>query len=215
MSPPCYVRGVLVLVEVRDGLVEVAPPQEAMRAAELLDLDLIKQQLDAGTWSWGSWRELMGSVMRLIQRVQSPARDDETQTRWAALQVSMDDAPADERSAVVVGGLEFMLNRVNALRIDAANAVDQGHEAGPLGPAHPRRMHQKPDRQDGVAVDVIDEDREALRLKPDQKSVADLLARRERDVSPDAVVVVERIAPTDGVERRAADRSIERDGARG
>ena len=122
MSPPCYVRGVLVLVEVRDGLVEVASPQEAMRAAELLDLDLIKQQLDAGTWSWGSWRELMGSVMGLIQRVQSPARDDETRTRWAALQVSMDDAPADERSAVVVGGLEFMLNRVNALRIDAANA---------------------------------------------------------------------------------------------
>lgn len=122
MGTPCYVRGLLVLVEVRDGLVEVAPPQEAMRAAELLDLDLIKQQLDAGTWSWGSWRELMGSVMRLIQRVQSPARDDETRTRWAALQVSMDDAPVDQRSVVVVGGLEFMLNRVNALRVDAANA---------------------------------------------------------------------------------------------
>jgi hypothetical protein len=116
------VRVLRVLCEVRDGLVEVAPPVEAMRGAELLDMELIKQQADAGIWTWASCHELVKSVVTLIQRAQSPTRDEQTRTRWVELQVSMDAAVDEEKPVVLCRGVEFLLNRVNALRIDAANA---------------------------------------------------------------------------------------------
>jgi hypothetical protein len=92
-----------------------------VRAAELLDLDLIKQQIDAGICNWDSCSGLVISVVALIRRAQSPRRDTETAERWAALQEEMTAAPEDKRSVVLCKGLEFLLDRVNAMRIDAAN----------------------------------------------------------------------------------------------
>jgi hypothetical protein len=116
----CFVRVMRVLVEVRDGLVEVAPASYAAQAAEVLDMDLIKQQVDAGLCTWENCQALVASVVALIRRAQSPKRDDETAKRWAAL--AQEAAEASDKPVVLCRGLEFLLDRVNAMRIDAANA---------------------------------------------------------------------------------------------
>ena len=120
MSPPCYVRVLRVLTEVRDGIIEVAPAREAARASEVLDMELIKQQADAGLWTWASCHALVESVVALLKRAQSPTRDVETASKWAELQAGMEVAA--DKPAALCRDLEFLLNRVNALRIDAANA---------------------------------------------------------------------------------------------
>ena len=115
MSPPCYVRVLRVLIEVRDGIVEAAPASEAARACEVIDMELIKQQADAGLCTWGSCRALVASVVALVKRALGPRREVETSERWAELENG-------EGPRAVCLGLEFLLDRVNALRIDAANA---------------------------------------------------------------------------------------------
>jgi len=102
------VRVLRVLAEVRDGIKEVTK-------LDAMDLDIIKQQADAGLFTWASCHELVGSVVALIQRAQSPRRDAETAEKWAELQT------ADQNPASLCRDLEFLLDRVNALRIDAAN----------------------------------------------------------------------------------------------
>ncbi len=117
-----FVRVMRVLVEVRDGIVDVAPAAVATSCAEVLDLDLILQQINAGLCNWESCAGLIASVVALIRRAQSPRRDAETAERWAALQEDMSVAPESQRPVVLCKGLEFLLDRVNAMRIDAANA---------------------------------------------------------------------------------------------
>jgi hypothetical protein len=116
-----YVRVINVLIEVRNGIVDVASAAVATSCAEVLDLELIQQQIDAGMCNWDSCAGLIASVVALIRRAQSPRRDTETAERWAALQEEMSVATDDLRPVVLCHGLEFLLDRVNALRIDAAN----------------------------------------------------------------------------------------------
>ena len=115
MSEPCYVRVLRILIEFRDSFIMSAPPHEAAQVAEVLDLDLIKQQIDAGVWTWASCSELIASLVELIKRVQSPKRKAETLEKWEALD-------KEEGPVAVCLGLEFLLKRVNELRIDTANA---------------------------------------------------------------------------------------------
>ena len=121
MSPPCYVRVLRVLEEIRKGLLDVAPAREAAFAAEILDMDLIKQQADGGFWTWVDCRMLLEGVVSLIKGSQSTERAEETRTKWVQLQISMDDAVAEEKSAVLVEGIRFLLNRISVMRMDAAN----------------------------------------------------------------------------------------------
>ena len=116
----CFVRVIRVFVEVRNGLIEVAPPHVAAQAAEILDMDLIQQQVDAGLCTWDSCQAVIENVVSLIKRAQSPHRDAETTAKWNVLRVAMADA--DDKAEVFCSELDFLLNRVNALRIDAANA---------------------------------------------------------------------------------------------
>jgi hypothetical protein len=132
LAPPCYVRVLRVLREIRDGVAEVAGGREAARIGEVVDLELIQQQADAGVWTWAGCAGLMGGVVEVVRRVQAPARDAETSAGWAAVQEEMAGlAEAGARggaeaagagAGAVCRGLEFLLGRVSALRIDAANA---------------------------------------------------------------------------------------------
>ena len=61
--------------------------------------------------------------MCVIERVQLPKRDRETKTKWEALLQAVDIKKGDnEAPRVLCNQLEFLLNRVNVMRIDAANA---------------------------------------------------------------------------------------------
>ena len=92
---------------------------------EAIDLDLIKQQTEAGSYCWGCCCRLVSVVVAVIQRVQSPKRDDETKQRWSERQkelLSESAATADAKPRAFCKALEFLLDHVNAMHIDAANA---------------------------------------------------------------------------------------------
>ena len=121
---PCYMRVLRVLGEIRDGINDLVGSREAGAITEVIDLDLIKQQTQVGSYCWGSCCRLVGAVVAVIQRVQSPKRDDETKERWAECQKELQSdsaATADAKPRAFCKALEFLLDRVNAVRIDAAN----------------------------------------------------------------------------------------------
>jgi hypothetical protein len=122
LATPCYVRVLRVLAEIRDGINDLAGNRETANLAEAVDLDLIKQQAEAGAYDWMHCRRLVRAVVEMVQRMQSPRRDEETAGRWAALERRMLAAAPVEHPAVFCAALEFLLDRVNAMRIDAANA---------------------------------------------------------------------------------------------
>ena len=119
LATPCYVRVLRVLAELRDGLNDLgaAPMDQGV-----IDLDWIRQQAEAGAYDWGRCRALVAAIVGVVQRMQSPRRDEETAGRWAALDGRMAAAAPVEHPAVFCAALEFLLDRVNAMRIDAANA---------------------------------------------------------------------------------------------
>ena len=122
LATPCYARVLRVLAEIRDGIRELAGSREAGGVGEAVDLDFIRQQAEAGLYTWDSCRRLVAAVVGVIERVQAARRDEETRARWKQVEQGMHDASAEGRPRALCGALEFLLERVNAMRIDAANA---------------------------------------------------------------------------------------------
>ena len=121
LDPPCYVRVLRVLVEVRDGISQLAASVESSLIAEIIDLDLMKQQASQGT-TWESSMSFIGAIVGVILRVQAPQRGEETSGKWNDLHKVMLKAEPEEKPSLFCNALEFLLNRVNVMRIDAANA---------------------------------------------------------------------------------------------
>ena len=119
LAHPCYVRVLRVLCEIRDGISDLAGSRMGGPLDEAMDMDFIKQQADAGLYGPESCRQLMVSILSVIQRVQMPKRDEETKTKWQVVADAMDTEPGPR---TFCKALEFLLDRVNAMRIDAANA---------------------------------------------------------------------------------------------
>jgi hypothetical protein len=68
--------------------------------------------------------QLIPGIIEIIKRVQCPRRDTETATLWAEKKAAMDSASyaADNKPTAFCKALEFTFGRVNAMRMDAANA---------------------------------------------------------------------------------------------
>ena len=111
-----------VLSEVRDGVSDLAGEAESAAIAEVVDVDFIKDQVELGAYDWMACKRLVGSVVGIIRRVQAPRRDSETQHKWLEVGASMLAAEIVDRPRVMCKALEFLLDRVNAMRIDAANS---------------------------------------------------------------------------------------------
>ena len=122
LSSPCYARILRVLAEVRDGISDLAGSREAGSIAEVIDIDHITQQSEAGVYDWNNCMGIVGATVGVIQRIQAPSRDVETASKWVAVRASMVQADPMEQPGVFCKSLEFLLDRVNAMRIDAANA---------------------------------------------------------------------------------------------
>jgi hypothetical protein len=124
LAPPCYARVIRVLAEIRDGLKDLGGAR--VRADEAIDIEWIRQQADAGQYDWPSCRRLVGAIVEMVRTMQAPQRDAETNDKWVAMNLRMEAAQQPGAEAqhpgVFCAGLEFLLERVNALRIDAANA---------------------------------------------------------------------------------------------
>ena len=118
LATPCYSRVLRVLGEIRDG---VANLQGSNELDEVIDLNFIKEQAETGLYDWNSCRGLMDRVITVIKRVQAPKRDEETKEKWRTFSARL-DCSADERPRVLSEGMELLLDRLNVMRIDAANA---------------------------------------------------------------------------------------------
>ena len=117
LPAPSYVRVISVLCEIRDGINDLVGSNSLID--EVLDMEFIRQQADAGLYTWDRCRGLVAGVVAVIQRVQEPSRDEETREKWRDVSDAMDAEPG---ARTLCKGLEFLLNRVNAMRIDAANS---------------------------------------------------------------------------------------------
>ena len=123
LETPCYVRVLRVLGEIRDGINDLAGSREAGNIAEAVDLDYIKKQAEEGLYTWSSCKSLIAAVVSVVQRVQAPKRDEETKAKWKETSDLMSEASSsEEQPRAFCKALEFLLDRVNAMRIDAANA---------------------------------------------------------------------------------------------
>ena len=118
LTPPCYVRVLRVLAEIRDGISQLAVGNDSTLITEIIDLDLIKQQI--GLFTWDGCVSFMGSIVGVIGRVQAPQRGEETSSKWAELHRAM--LISESHPSQFCNGLEFLLNRVNVMRVDGANA---------------------------------------------------------------------------------------------
>jgi hypothetical protein len=120
-AAPCYVRVLRVLREIRDGIIDLAGSKEAHAIEEAIDLDLIKQQTELCAFGWVCCKRLVASVLVIIMRIQSPSRDASTSERWRKVGLEMEQAEREDQDRIFCGALEFLLDLVNILRIDAAN----------------------------------------------------------------------------------------------
>ena len=122
---PCFVRVLRVLREVRDGITEVGNGAAAVaRISEIIDIDFISRQAEAGAYDWDSCRNLVAGIVQVLQWVQAPARDADTRARWANVDAVMRQAEDNhaEQPGALCQALSFLVQRVSLLRIDAANA---------------------------------------------------------------------------------------------
>ncbi len=122
LPTPCYVRVLRVLVEVRDGISDLAGSIEVSAIHEAIDIDFIRRQVELGVYEWDNCKRLVGTVVGIIKRLQAPKRDADTQEKWMTVGSNMLAATDSDRPRVLCEALEFMLDRINILRIDAANA---------------------------------------------------------------------------------------------
>jgi hypothetical protein len=122
LERPCYVRVLRVLKEICDGIVDLAGAREEGNITEIIDHDFIQMRAETGNYSFIDAMSLVRGVVGVIQRVQAPIRDTETKEKWAALQEKIYSATIDTGARVTCDCLEFLLERVNIMRIDAANA---------------------------------------------------------------------------------------------
>ena len=96
------------------------PEKAAIR--EIIDIPHIKDQIASESFNWDSTCALVKGVADVIQRVQAPKRDEETKAMSAVVQATMRDAQPQEHPEVLCKSLEFLLDRLNVVRIDTANA---------------------------------------------------------------------------------------------
>ena len=122
LTPPCYVRIMRVLTEIRDGLCGLAyRPEQEQLVKDVIDLELIKGQISADVLPWASCMRMFESIVEVVMRIQKPSRDAETKSKWEGLRAVFENSPGTDQPLMVCKGLEFLLDRVNAMRIDAAN----------------------------------------------------------------------------------------------
>ena len=121
LSPPCFVRCIRVIAEVRDGLIDCAG-NAAMIAQinEVFDIDLIKQMVQQDIFDWEYFQRLVSSAVGVIRRIQEQRHDADLTSKWNELRTNMEGATTGW-SRVFSQALEFMLSRVSIIRVDLAN----------------------------------------------------------------------------------------------
>jgi hypothetical protein len=125
LAQPCYTRVLRILRELRDGVSELegggADPH-GTAIATVIDIDFITARVELGAMPWVDAKHLVGGIVTVMRRIQSPLHDFAMLEKWREVDIRMIAAGADDYAHVLCGALEFLVDRLNAMRIDAANA---------------------------------------------------------------------------------------------
>jgi hypothetical protein len=113
-----------VLAEIRDGINDLTGGREDSLLQEAVDLDFLKQQAEAGLFGWINCTQLVHVLHQAVQRIQAAKRDEETKAKFAVVDQLLCDATSstENQPLAFCKALEYLLDRVNAMRIDAANS---------------------------------------------------------------------------------------------
>ena len=127
MVPPCYVRVIGLLDEIRKGIVEIAAKSQLLPPVvdeidAIIDIPLIKQQLEFGAFEWDSFTRLVFSIVSVIRRLQiAAASKAETDSMHGALDLENGSDCESVRPQLLCNALEFLHGRLNVLRVESAN----------------------------------------------------------------------------------------------
>jgi hypothetical protein len=118
-DPPNYGRVLRLLEEVREGITVL---NVTSNINEIIDVEFITQRTLIGAFNFEDGVNLVMGTTKIIMGMQPDMRKEETADMFEQVKTLMETANADTQVVALVRGLEFLLNRVNILRVEAANA---------------------------------------------------------------------------------------------
>lgn len=121
VQPPCYTRVLKVIGEVRDGIIDIAPSRK-QELSEKIDVGFWKQQIDIGALDWPSCVDMIEGMVKLCLQMQTGERNKETLEAWKLMEPTLRATAPEEQPKAFCDALQYSLDRVNAMRVDAANA---------------------------------------------------------------------------------------------
>lgn len=124
MRDNSFVRARRVVVECVGGVDDLASPNIAEQVKANFSLEDFNERMgQCGATLEHRWEAVAGalrSLMLNVKLVQSPGREVETANLWAEHDVAL--GSAEDKPRAICKAAEFVLGRVNTLRVDAANA---------------------------------------------------------------------------------------------
>ena len=113
-----------VLAEIRDAFLELVNAESSIgqEISASMDISHIEEQLKAKAYEWESSRHLVGFCISVIMRIQHPSRFEEAEREWKVVGKEMLEASEADQPHTFCNALKFILERINKMRIDAANA---------------------------------------------------------------------------------------------
>lgn len=138
---PNYDRLVDLIMEVRDGLCEMAPQSWKQEICEAIDLDILSQVLKSATLDMGYLGNILEFALATLRKLSAPAKDDELkETHQKLLEelAEIHQARDDSNHSVVITlmkGLRFVLEQIEELKREISKARIRMIEPLLKGPA--------------------------------------------------------------------------------
>jgi hypothetical protein len=142
VRPIPYFRGVLrVLSEIREGIKSI---NKSFSLDDSMDIDFIGNQAEKGLYTFDSCMALMDCLVSEVCSAQEEWRKKETEVKWAEIRALMTDGSWDQAEAIS-GGLQFLVQRINATRLDIVNATLRraSHTVATQGVDYARKKFQE------------------------------------------------------------------------
>ena len=123
LETPSYVRILKVLQEIRDGLNIMHGCSRIEHMLHVVNIDYIRQKLEANTYTWNNCNDLILSIVNVIQHTESPQRKQNTTEKWTLIKQELTDAYENISNQPVIfcKTLKFLFDSVNNIRFDVAN----------------------------------------------------------------------------------------------
>ncbi|KAM3377687.1 hypothetical protein P3S68_010100 [Capsicum galapagoense] len=136
---PRYSRVVDLMREARDELCSLAPQSWRQEISEAIDIDILSQLLISGKLDMDYLQKIMDSTLVTLQKLSSPAKEDElkanSQKLFRELADICRDGSGDSFILALVRGLRFVLEEIQLLKQEISKARIRMLEPILKGPA--------------------------------------------------------------------------------